>query len=506
MMAIPSASPMMLSQLLSGIITIPAENDCVVTGLAIDSREVQAGELFLACRGRTVDAAQFIDSATNHGAVAVLWEVPEDTTAMPVSMRKAENGKAVPVIAIKELSAKLGMIADRFYQSPSAQLFVTGITGTNGKTSCSQFLAQALSEDKPCGVIGTLGQGLYGNLQETLHTTADAVAVHRWMAEMLAQGAAAVAMEVSSHALDQGRVNGVKFDCAVFTNLSRDHLDYHGDMHHYAETKRSLFIVPELKYAIINSDDEFGRQLIDKLDPSLDILTYGIDATYQPKIHADKIKMAADGITFVVHTPAGQGELHTSLLGRFNVSNLLAVLGVLLIKGVGLDTALNRLQKITTVPGRMERFGGNGLPLVVVDYAHTPDALEQVLTALREHCEGELWCVFGCGGDRDKGKRPEMGEIAESLADKIVLTSDNPRSESSQQIIDDILHGIQHTTRITIQEDRHLAIVETLSKAKQNDVIVVAGKGHETYQQIGEIRYPFSDVQEVSDCLKGLEK
>ncbi|UCE88187.1 MAG: UDP-N-acetylmuramoyl-L-alanyl-D-glutamate--2,6-diaminopimelate ligase [Pseudomonadota bacterium] len=473
-----------------------------ITGLSSHSRAVHAGDLFLACVGQRVHGRGYIDAAIDAGAHAVLWEADTRLDSIALTWRTSPSGHQVPVIAVTDLSSLVGVLADRFYGQPSAQLFVTGITGTNGKTSCSQFLAQAASAFAPCGVIGTLGHGLYGALESDGHTTPDAVTCHRWLADFLSGGATSAVMEVSSHALDQGRVNGVAFDCAVFTNLTREHLDYHGDMTRYGMAKRTLFAVPGLRHAVINTDDAFGRELAGGMPPHVELITYGLehDGT-PPTVHGSDLVLDARGIALQVSTAWGKGELRAPLLGRFNASNLLAVLAVLLIRGVSLDEALQRLAATRTVSGRMERFGGGPAPLAVVDYAHTPDALEQVLGALREHCAGKLWCVFGCGGDRDRGKRPLMGAVAERIADRVVLTDDNPRHEDPSEIIVAIRTGMQRPDSALVQRERGKAIALALGEAATGDVVLIAGKGHEDYQLVGDRKLEFSDVATVQALL-----
>jgi UDP-N-acetylmuramoyl-L-alanyl-D-glutamate--2,6-diaminopimelate ligase len=490
-----------LSALLQGITELKPEADRSITGMSLDSREIRPGDLFLACAGRNHNGASFIDAAINRGAMAVLWEIQKGVQPIPLTYRSTPSGKPVPVIAVPNLSRQAGILADRFYGQPSRALFVCGVTGTNGKTSVTQYLAQTQSADAPAGVIGTLGHGLYEHLEMGQHTTPDAVTVHRWLAELREQGAASVAMEVSSHALHQGRINGVMFDCAVFTNLSRDHLDYHGDMQSYAATKAALFKVPALRHAVINTDDPTGRELLGNLPNTLDVLSYGLEAEYQPDILGKCLNLNSDGIEVEVTSPQGQGRFHTRLLGRFNISNLLAVLAVLLQRGIPLAETLARLATVNPVAGRMETFGGGAKPLVIVDYAHTPDALEQVLKALREHCEGRLWCVFGCGGDRDAGKRPLMGAIAEAHADIVILTNDNPRSEDPVDILTAIQQGMTHPEMVHTQEDRRQAIAWAIAEAKPGDVVMIAGKGHEAWQHIGDSKIPFSDIDEVKSQL-----
>ena len=495
-----------LPALLSGIVDLDA---CIrdelagisVTGLTADSREVQAGDLYLACVGNTPRGAGFIDEALARGAAAIFWQSDGEAEPLSVLWRGGAVGERVPVVAIPQLRSRVGSIADRFFGEPSARLFVIGITGTNGKTSCSQFIAQALGE-KRCGVIGTLGHGMPGRLTSTGHTTPDAVSCHRWLASMCDAGADSAAIEVSSHALEQGRVDGVRFDCAVFTNLSREHLDYHGNMERYRLAKTKLFTVPGLRYAVINSDDEVGRALLAVIPDSVEIVTCGLEAQrLRPTVYGHELELRSGGLAMTVDTPWGSGRVQARLIGRFNASNVLATLAVLLIRGLPWEEAVARIAQLRTVPGRMESFGGGARPLVVVDYAHTPDALAKALQAVREHCSGELWCVFGCGGDRDRGKRPLMGEIAERLADHVVVTSDNPRSEDPQAIIEDILAGMRLAEEVVVEPERAQAIALAIGRAQVGDVVLIAGKGHENYQLIGADKIPFSDIEQVRERI-----
>jgi UDP-N-acetylmuramoyl-L-alanyl-D-glutamate--2,6-diaminopimelate ligase len=431
----------------------------------------------------------------------VVYEIEEGETAF----LSAQVGDA-PLLAAVNLAQQAGLIAERFYGCPSRELFVVGITGTNGKTSCSQFLAQALhSEEHPCGVIGTLGNGLVDRLTPGTHTTPDAVALQQCLAELRDAGARSVTLEVSSHALDQGRVVGVNFTAAVFTNLSRDHLDYHGDMAAYGQAKLRLFHAPELRYAVVNGDDEFSKVILATLGSEVTAVSYGLGAAVAadvPHVQGKVVRLAREGLVMTVSTPWGEGELCSPLLGRFNVLNLLAVLATLLVSGTPLVEALQRLARVRSVSGRMECFGGDDhQPLVVVDYAHTPDALQQVLTALREHCRGRLWCVFGCGGDRDRGKRSLMGAVAAHLADRLIITDDNPRSEEPSRIVADILDGIDDKEAAAVIHDRGAAIGAAIAQSGVNDVVLVAGKGHETTQQIGENKLPFRDQAAVQRFL-----
>lgn len=506
MMAVRSApAGMMLSELLAEIAGLPNGLDCPVTRICTDSRDVRPGDLFCALSGMRTQGHDFIGQALAAGAAAVVWDKPPGMTSLDAAKLAHGMQSSVPLIAVEDLRSHLGMIAARFYGHPSHALTVYGVTGTNGKTSCTQFIARALQANGPCGVIGTLGNGLAGALEPTRHTTPDAVTLQALLAQMLTRGATAVAMEVSSHGLDQRRVNGVLFKCAVFTNLSRDHLDYHSDMESYGQAKARLFSMPGLQHAVINADDAFGRWLLAHMPATVNAVSYGLAGEAhapRPGLYAERVELRPDGLRVRVNTLWGTEEISSRLLGRFNVSNLLAVLGALLITGMPFKQACARVQDLTTVPGRMERYGGMGQPLVVVDYAHTPDALQHVLHALREHCRGKLRCVFGCGGDRDRGKRPIMGRIAEAGADEVVLTDDNPRSEDPETITRDILAGMQMPERVRIIHERASAIAEALHASTSEDVLLIAGKGHETVQIVGARQLAFNDGEHVLALLR----
>ncbi|CAM4415975.1 MAG: UDP-N-acetylmuramoyl-L-alanyl-D-glutamate--2,6-diaminopimelate ligase [Legionellaceae bacterium] len=486
-----------LNELLFLLNIPPVTKDLSIQGIALDSRLVKPAYLFIACPGSKVDGRTFIQEAINKGASAILVDAND---YLPVET-------SIPIILVDKLQQKISLLANHFYGQPSKKIKVFGITGTNGKTSCSQFIARTLSAmNKPCGVIGTLGFGFPEQL--TLHsmTTPDAVRTQQLLAEMKKQGASAVAMEVSSHALVQGRVNNIHFHTAIFTNLTRDHLDYHGSIENYGQAKQRLFDFPDLKNAIINSDDPFGVALINRLGLKLPIIAYSIKNDFEKKnnvesVTARDISYSPQGIKAWIETPWGAGELKTSLLGEFNLSNLLATISALGLEGFSFPEILKQISYLQGVPGRMETLGGNQKPLVVIDYAHTPDALKQALIALRSHCQGQLWCVFGCGGDRDKGKRSLMGYAAEEYADHIILTDDNPRHEEAKKIINDIMQGINPMASVIIEHDRRRAINHALSCAKPNDIVLIAGKGHETYQQIGDDFLSFSDKVEVMQIL-----
>jgi UDP-N-acetylmuramoyl-L-alanyl-D-glutamate--2,6-diaminopimelate ligase len=461
-----------------------------LTDITADSRKVRSGSLFLAYPGEKSDGRAYIAQAVAQGAAAVLWEQRD---------YRWDQSLQVPNLPVKDLRGNSGVIADAFYGQPSKALWMIGVTGTNGKTSCSQWLAQALGAlGRKAAVIGTLGNGFPSALSAAINTTPDPILLHGMLADYLQQGAAAAVMEVSSHGLDQGRVNGVHFDIAVFTNLSRDHLDYHGDMAAYGAAKRKLFDWPGLSHAVINADDAFGREMAVHLaGQEKQVLTYGLDSG---DVRGSALKYTDRGMSIDVRSPYGDAHLEAEVVGRFNAYNLLAVLATLLVSGVPLPKAIDSLGGIRSAPGRMQQIGGGDLPLVVVDYAHTPDALEKVLSALREQTQGKLICVFGCGGDRDAGKRPLMGQVADRLADAVLVTSDNPRSEDPQAIIDAITAGMSGDYHV--EPDRAVAISRAIESAHAGDIVLLAGKGHEDYQEIAGVRFPFNDLSVAERALE----
>lgn len=463
--------------------------------ITADSRQVRPGDAFAAYPGTRADGRRFIGDALSRGAGAVLWEAqgfqwnPEWRTAHH---------------PVDNLKGKLGAIADFIHGSPSQALWVVGVTGTNGKTSCAQWIAQCFDL---CGhraaVVGTLGNGLVGALEPGANTTPDAALLQEMLARYKSAGALAVAMEVSSHGLDQDRVNGIAFDVALFTNLTRDHLDYHGTMAAYGAAKAKLFAWPGLHARVINTDDPFGQSLADRArSRGQSVLTYGLA---NAEVSATGLVARPGGFLLSVATPWGRGDVQTKLVGAFNASNVLGCLAVLLASEIDITDALAALAAMEPPPGRMQRLGGTEKPVVVVDYAHSPDALEKVLTALRPTVEEgrELVCVFGCGGDRDAGKRPEMGRIAANLADRVIVTSDNPRSEDPAAIASDIVRGIREagSRRWTVDLDRATAINAAVSTAKPGDVVLVAGKGHESVQEAQGVREHFSDAEAAAAAL-----
>lgn len=495
-----------LDRLLAAYCDDPIEAGVAIRGLASDSRLVQPGDVFFAVRGEREHGLAHLDQAVQRGAAACAWE--------PVAGGMADTwmrGCRIPGVAIENLSQRLGYIAGDFYQQPSRAMHCIGITGTDGKTSVAHFIAQALhGADTPCGLLGTLGYGIYGALQAPTHTTPDALRLQAELAALRDQKVAAVVMEVSSHGLDQGRVAGVDFDTAVFTNLSREHLDYHGDMQAYAAAKRALFRWPGLQNVVLNTDDSFGEALFADATTTARKIAYSVDPGSDIRrratawLQATRIEAHAQGLRIELDSSWGAAAINTRLLGAFNAANLLASLGALLAAGLDFDTAVQRLSGVNTVAGRMESFGGDRQPLVVIDYAHTANALATALQALRPHCRGRLICVFGAGGDRDAGKRPEMGAVAERLADRVIITNDNPRHENPEAILDAIAAGAGHAEAWLRIPDRAEAIRRAIRTAASGDVVLVAGKGHEAYQQVGSQRHAFSDRQQVCLVLEEL--
>lgn len=471
----------------------PAHAGISVSAVVLDSRDVRSGALFVALRGQRQDAREYIADVIAAGAAAVFAERDEEWPEDAVI-----NG--IPVIAIADLAQQLGVIAARFFDMPSEKMKVLAVTGTNGKTSVANLLAGALAHlGKKSAVLGTLGNGIYGALEKSTHTTLDACHLQALLAQFLAEGAECTALEASSHGLVQGRLNGTRIEVAIFTNLTRDHLDYHGDMDAYMAAKEILFQWPHLKAAVLNADDPVSERYRAVLKNDVRLLRYSQHDNNGADICALEINPTLSGLSLLIATPAGDCSLQVPLLGRFNVSNLLAVIGGLLVLDIPLADIADALRAAMPVPGRMDSFMGDH-PTVVVDYAHTPDALEKVLSSLREHAEAKLICVFGCGGDRDRGKRPEMGGIAARLADVVFLTSDNPRSEDPEAIINDI-HAGTGSKPVLVEMDRHRAIRKAIAAAKRNDIVLIAGKGHEDYQEISGLRHPFSDAQEVRAAL-----
>ena len=500
MPAMKQQTQLTLHGLLDGMVdasVLAGVDDVIVDGVTQDSRQVAANDVFIALAGASSHGLQFAEQAAAAGAGVVLWDAANgdyETTLSALADR-------VVCLQVEDLQLKAGDIAARFFAHPSSALYLVGITGTDGKTSVSHYLAQCLNTGaSPCGVLGTLGNGLIDELRPTGLTTANAVQVQRSLASLVEQGATAAAMEVSSHGLDQGRVNGVVFDTAIFTNLSQDHLDYHKTMAAYFAAKSKLFETAGLKSAVINLDDEFGRALAQKYKQRLTVYGYSLaaetgalEACADFIVHAKSVKAVRHGFEINLATPKGAGYVELKLLGEFNVSNSLAVLATLLLNNVPFEEALKRLSALRPVSGRMELVIADAMPTVVVDYAHTPQGIEAACKAVKLHFSGKLWCVFGCGGDRDSGKRPLMAQAAEAYADQVVVTSDNPRHEDPQSIIDQVVSGFARPHAVTTYVDRAAAIEHAIMHAAADDVVLIAGKGHESCQIIGDRYIAFSD-------------
>jgi len=461
-----------------------------VSGLCLDHRAIEGGEAFVAVQGGSGHGLDYAGAAVAAGAAAVLHDGLRPAPDLPV-----------PTIEVPGLNTMLGELASRYYGAPSEQMQIAGVTGTNGKTSVAHFLAQSWQRVYGnAGMIGTLGYGPVDKLSSGERTTPDAPRLQKILSACVAADVERLAMEVSSHALQQNRCQTVQFDAAVFTNLSRDHLDYHSDMAAYAAAKRLLFTNYAAKFAVINWDDETGRKWFGELNGGMQMLSFGLQKGAE--LRASIRAMDSDGMTIRVVGPWGAEEIRTCLLGGFNASNLMAAAATLALLGMPWTTVLHQLELMQPVPGRMMRLGGRpDQPVVVVDYAHTPDALEHALQAVRAHLNGRLVCVFGCGGNRDPGKRPQMGRAAEMLADDIFVTSDNPRNEPAASIIEDVIAGLETPGRARVEPDRGTAIRRAIAECKAGDVVLVAGKGHETWQEIGNRRIPFSDEEAVRAAL-----
>ena len=482
----------MLSELLPGY---PLTHDVRVLGLCDDSRRVSRGDLFCAVQGEHSDGRDFIAAAVGRGAVAVVSEPPA-----PVA--------PVPVVPLENLAGELGMLASRFHGDPTTGMPVVAVTGTNGKTSCTHLLAQALAAGGlPCGLIGSLGYGPPEGLAEPGLTTPPALELHRRVSELLARGCEAIVLEASSHGLVQGRLNGVSIDVAVFTNLTHDHLDYHGSFAAYGAAKASLFDARGVKHAVINVDDEYGQSLARAVSPGINLVRFSLNST-DANVYCSSSHCNSNGITADINMPDGSIKVQLPLYGLFNVANVLAVAASLVALGWRREKIETALQSLKPVVGRMDVFRKAGEPTIIIDYAHTPDALEKSLGAVADHFDPRrLWCVFGCGGDRDPTKRPLMGEVAVRLADQVVITNDNPRTEDASSIVEDILQGTAEKAakKVEVLADRSAAIVKAVTDAGPGDVVLIAGKGHEDYQELATGRVPFSDYQIIGALGYGKE-
>ena len=494
-----------LKALLDGVADVSENDDCPVIGLSDDSRSLSSGQVFLAYPGSHSDGRNYIDSAIAAGAIAVICDSDGDIIK--------SVGRAVPLVAVNNLRSYVGLIAARFFRHPSKDMNLYAVTGTNGKTSVSHFLAQALNSNRPVGVMGTLGNGLWGSLANSSLTTQSALGLQKMLMQMRADGVVDVVMEASSHGLVQDRLAATQVSTAIFTNLSQDHLDYHQTMEEYAAAKRRLFDIAGLKYAVVNVYDAFGAQLASSLPANVELVSYGLkrsddasaststSTSAMPMVQGAIRQSSAAGMEIDIKSPYGSTTLVSPVLGNFNAENLLAALAAMLVNDIDFDMAVERLSQTQPVIGRMERFGGLNQPQVFVDYAHTPAALHAALSDLKQSFPGKLYIVFGCGGERDKNKRAQMGEIAQRFADVVVVTDDNPRHESPQKIIDDILMGANDSRRVSVQRDRAKAILSCLKQAKKGDVVLVAGKGHEDYQLVGDQRLVFSDRDFVREFM-----
>lgn len=470
-------------------IEVGDEINCEISGLCLDSRQVQAGELFVAYPGEHSDGREFMESAQAAGAVAIVYES---------SGFELETELSIPVYAVSQLQQKLGLLADQFYRHPSAELQVFGVTGTNGKTTCCYLLAQALQKlDLRVAFMGTLGVGEIDQLESSGFTTPDAISIQKQLASWRDQGITQVCMEVSSHALHQGRVNGIKYFCTLFTNLSHDHLDYHSSMQDYGAAKQRLFTDFPAELVISNLDDALGFDISQNANADF-IVSYG-EQSSSADVHLEELTLSASGMELLIEANNVDLTVLTPLVGKVNVPNVLLLVATLLALSTPLETIASIVADLDAAPGRMELYHEPSGPTVIIDYAHTPDALQKALRSIQQHCQGKLWCVFGCGGDRDTEKRKVMGAAAESAADYLIVTNDNPRSEEPAKIAAQIIEGIAGHADVVL--DRAAAIEAAINRADEHDWVLIAGKGHETTQEIGDQLLPFSDREQVLKVL-----
>jgi UDP-N-acetylmuramoyl-L-alanyl-D-glutamate--2,6-diaminopimelate ligase len=474
-----------------------------ISALTVDSRSVSNGCLFVAIKGHALDGRNFISAAIKAGAIAVIADADElhvnGTTAV-------QDG--VPIIYMDQIARILSALAGRFYQAVDRKMTLVGITGTNGKTTISQIIAQwATLLGQRAGVMGTTGNGLLESLTPAKNTTGNAIEIQQTLFELEQMGAQLTALEVSSHGLVQGRVKALDFSAAVFTNLSRDHLDYHGDMEQYGLAKKVLFTEHQCSAAIINADDSVGYQWLTELPQAVAVSVEQRDLSELKgeKLWATSVQYSTKGIEMEIDSSWGACQLTVPLIGAFNASNVLLAMATLLTQGYSIERLVDTAPQLNAVIGRMELFQVSNrpdAPKIVVDYAHTPDALEKALLALRVHCEGKLWSIVGCGGDRDTGKRPMMAEIAERLSDNVILTDDNPRTEDPKRIIDDMLAGVSNPDDIFVEHHRFDACQLALKGASEGDIILLAGKGHEDYQVFDSGNVHYSDRETAATLLQ----
>lgn len=498
---------MKLNDLLNAIYTQHSDPELSVQGLCLESQQIKANDWFVALKGHHTDGRHYIGQAIEKGAKGVICEAQG---------QEKFQGYRVPVVYVDHLDQKVGQLASAFYQNPSAQLNVIGITGTNGKTTCAKLLSDALNGlDTPCAMVGTLGFEFLKQHHPSQNTTPDPIQLHRFFSTIHQQKAQCAAVEASSHGLEQGRLNGVRFESALFTNLTPEHIEYHGNMLAYGRAKMKLFEFPSLKRVVVNATDPFSKQILSRVNSHQSLGVYNAKGPSLPSGYAlntdkapywigvEKSQIDAFGIRAHLTGSFGKGELRSRLLGEFNVQNLLCVLTELCLQGIPLPKALEVLNRAKPVSGRMERLGGGQSPEILIDYAHTPEALREVLQAAKAVCKRRLWVVFGCGGNRDRSKRPLMGQVASELADRIILTNDNPRQEDPQTIMEHILEGIpmDPSAEIFLKPDRKEAIRYALTHALPIDMVVIAGKGHEDVQWVGHKKIPFNDAKCVNSLL-----
>ncbi|VAW58805.1 UDP-N-acetylmuramoylalanyl-D-glutamate--2,6-diaminopimelate ligase [hydrothermal vent metagenome] len=504
---------MTLRELLTGICETAYLPEIEIQGLALDSRKVDTGYAFIALEGQIDHGLVYAQAAVSRGAVVVLCDAKFDQYCQQVLLQMMARVICVP---IKNLSDRLSELAIKLYGPAHNELFIVGVTGTDGKTSVSHFIAQAMNRAYgSAAVIGTLGNGVLSNsvhagqFDESTHTTPDIISLHEMLADYKQQGARHVSMEVSSHGLNQQRVSGIDFNVAILTNLSRDHLDYHGSIDAYKAAKKALFTDYVTAALVLNADDPFGRELYEEFKDSRNIWLYGLDKdgikTPGQYAIAESIKTQSDGMSFVLNSSHGTAQISVQLMGEFNIYNVLACFCTLIQSGVNFNHAIKYIADLSTVPGRMELLHEAGKPSVVIDYAHTPQALSLALKNARKHVSGRLICVFGCGGDRDTGKRPLMAQSAEQFADLLIVTNDNPRSEDPQRIINDIKVGISDEKYLLVETDRRKAIEQAIATADEKDLVLIAGKGHENYQLMGNKKISFNDRQVAINCLESIK-
>ncbi len=506
-MASPIYSPTVnVDELLSGFGVQGEIPSRPITGITSNSREVKPGNLFIAQAGLSRHAIDFVTDAVESGAIAVLYDVddPYCRQRVPIMQKQVD----VDWIALSGLQQLTGEIASRYYGAPSERCRLIGITGTDGKTSVTHLLVQALVNlEEPVGSIGTLGYGLANRLTMTNYTTPDAITLQSLIFELVERGCQTLVMEVSSHALEQFRVSGCDFDIAVLTNLTSDHLDYHGSRQNYAAAKSALFEFSSLRNRVLNLADQFGRELAAKHRTD-NIVTYSTDRQNDrlADVRLLESQMSGKGLCVVMETPQGKIRVQSALIGRFNIDNLLACATVLFELGYSSAEIQQAMQNLQPIPGRMQYFPAVAQQAaVVIDFAHTEQALAACLESIKDTCEGEVYCVFGCGGDRDQSKRPKMGRVAEQLSDHVFITDDNPRHEAPESIARQILTGIEEPSKVNVIHDRQAAIETAIAQAGKDDLVVIAGKGHEQIQIVGDQRLPFSDARVVRELRQGVQ-